>query len=156
MSSTIMPLGLAVSKQAIQDFASTIVEAVQNGDVNPLDVQVQLKATEAAIKAVNDDKRYKSALLDEIAKYGKSCEYKGAAFSTMESGVKYDWKSTQDPVILELLQEQEEIAAKVKARQEYLKVVPAEGVDQLVGDEIVKIYPPAKSSTTTVVTKLNA
>lgn len=156
MSNTIMPLGLAVSKKAIKDFASNVIEAVQNGEVNPLDVQVQLKATEQAIKEVNDDKRYKAALLGEIAKYGKSCEYKGAAFSTMESAVKYDWKSTNDPVILELLQAQDELKAKLKAREEYLKAIPAEGVDTLIGDEVVKIYPPAKSSTTTVVTKINA
>jgi hypothetical protein len=42
----------------------------------------------------------------------------------------------------------------LKARQDFLKTVPSKGMELKVDDEVVTVYPPSKSSTTSIAVTL--
>jgi len=138
------------SKQERQAFVSDLIAKVDNGLTDPLKVHLQLKCLEDIVKQMTSNVVFKDILLNEASKMGKSFEYQNARFDIKEVGVKYDYSRTGDPIILELLEKQEELDKKVKARQEFLKTIQSEGQEILIGDEVIRVFPPSKSSTTSV------
>lgn len=144
------------TKAQRQEYAYSLIEKLDNGEVDPLRLHLQIKAMEDLIKQLQDNTAYKLFLLDEAAKYGKSFEYINAKFEVKEMGVKYDYSQCGDPEMTELLRQETEIKEKVKARSEYLKTVPTTGLSIMQEDtgELVKVYPPSKTSTTTLTVKL--
>lgn len=148
------------NKTQRKSFCLQIVEQVENGDVDPIQVHVFLKNLEQIFKTLTDEKtgkdfaeRYKNALMAAAEKEdGNQFEKYNAKFQIKETGVKYDWSVCEDPV-LEGLQAEFEAAKKdLEARQEFLKAVPESGLlvtDETTG-ETKKVYRPAKSSTTSI------
>jgi hypothetical protein len=88
--------------------------------------------------------------LDEAYKYGKSFEHYNAKFEIKEMGVKYDYSVCQDPVYNSLKNKLSILEDEIKAREKYLKAILPSGVETLLEDEIVTLYPPSKTSTTTI------
>ena len=138
------------SKQERQAFVSDLIAKVDNGLTDPLKIHLQLKCLEDIVKQMTSNVVFKDILLNEASKMGKSFEYQNARFDIKEVGVKYDYSRTGDPIILELLEKQEELDKKVKARQEFLKTIPSEGQEIVIVDEVIRVFPPSKSSTTSV------
>lgn len=136
-----------------QDFAIRVVEALDNGQVEPLKVHLQVKCMEDIIKLLNTNTRYKSAVLEAAQVYGqKSFEYQNSKVEIKEMGTKYDFSKSSDPVLTSLYEQQAKIDEAVKARETMLKTIPEKGMiitDEESG-ETFTIYPPAKSSTTSV------
>ena len=156
------------SKDERSGFVSDLVNRMVEGEVDPLKVHAQVKSMEDIITrlTVRDEKKnpnyaqakvYNDMVLDAAQTYGqKSFQAFNGKFEIKEVGTKYDWSKTEDKVLDQLLAEQKEIDAKVKARQDFLKTVPISGMivtDESTGDTF-KVYPPAKSSTTSVATSL--
>jgi len=86
----------------------------------------------------------------------KSFQFHNAKFEIKETGVKYDFSKCEDEVLTRLYSQQSELDAKVKSRESMLKTVPAKGMiitDEETG-ETFTVYPPAKSSTTSVAVTL--
>lgn len=148
------------NKAQRKSFCLQIIESIENGEADPLEVHVFLKNVEQLFKMLTDEKtgkeyaeRYKSALMSAAEKEdGKSFEKYNAKFQIKEAGTKYDWEKCEDAVINDLLGKQEELKALVEQRQEFLKNVPESGMiitDEETG-ETSKIYRPAKTSSTTV------
>lgn len=148
------------NKTQRRNFCLQIVEQVENGDVDPIQVHIFLKNIEAIFKTLTDEKtgkefaeRYKAALMNAVAKEaGNSFEKYNAKFQVKEAGTKYDWSACNDPLILQLMEKAEVLKKDIEARQEFLKNVPDSGIvltDQETG-ETSTIYKPTKSSTTTV------
>lgn len=146
-------------------FCLQVIEALENGNADPLQVHIYLKNLEAIFKTFTDEKtgkqmaeRYKSALLDAAAKQGgKTFELYNAKFQVKEAGHKYDWSVCNDPVINDLLCQQIELDAKIKERTEFLKTVPDAGLlitDEATG-ETNSVYHPNVSSTTTIAVTLS-
>lgn len=144
-------------------FAQRTIEQIEDGELNPLEVHMQVKAMEDIITLLTstDEKkntrgckiahRYKKLLFDEAEKHGKTFEYHNSKFAQREVGVKYDFSLCNDPVLGVLEFEKEGIDLKVKERQDFLKGIPAEGIDFMTEEgEIVKLYPPLKTSTTSI------
>jgi len=155
--STTSTLGLFdTTKAQRQSFCIDIVGKLENGEADPLKIHLQVKAMEDLIKQLQDNTVYKRFLLDEAAKYGKSFEYINAKFEVKEMGVKYDYSQCGDPEMTELLRQETEIKEKVKARSEFLKTLPTTGLSIMQEDtgELVIVYPPSKTSTTTLTVKL--
>ena len=94
--------------------------------------------------------QYKKMLLDEAEKNGKKFTLHNAEFSLKEVGTKYNYEQCNDEVILNLHSQQKALDASVKDREKYLINIPLEGVEIRVDDELIRIFPPAKSSTTSV------
>jgi hypothetical protein len=136
-------------------FVNDVVDRLESGSINPLNVHLQVKAMEDVVKLLNDNKVYKSIVLDAAEKNGKKFSYQSAEFSTREVGVKYDYSQCNDTELNDLQQQAEAINAKLKTRQEFIKSLPIEGIDVITTEgEVTRIYPPAKSSTTSVVVTL--
>ena len=146
----------AVSKANREELAIQIVEAIDAGDLNPLDIHYQVKAMEDFIKMLTANSRYKDAVLTEGMKHGKSFQFNGSKMEIKETGVKYDYSKCGDPN-WQLLEDQiSELKDKQKAVESHLKVLPAEGIQVLNADsgEVIKMFPPVKTSTTSIAVTL--
>lgn len=137
---------MANTSVQIDVFSDGVIRAVQGGEVNPLAVLVQLRAMQQASERIL--KEIDNNIMSEASKYpGQTFEYMGNKITKAEHGTKYDYSVCNDPVLNDLIKEQESIAAKVKVRQERLKAqtTPESILDPETG-EVVIITPPTKKS----------
>jgi hypothetical protein len=138
------------SKAERQEFAQVVINNAKEGLLNPLKLHLQVKCLEDLIKQITSQPEYKELTLDEAYKYGKTFEHYNAKFEIKEMGVKYDYSVCQDPVYNNLKSKLVILEDEIKAREKYLKAIPSQGVETLLEDEIVILYPPNKTSTTTI------
>lgn len=131
---------LPSTKEQVKMFSEIVINEVEAGNVNPLDLKAQLKFIEKSIEEINNG--IKDLMLKEAAKHGKSFEYKGWKIEEAETGVRYDFSG-------DLLHS--ELSKKIKEHEAFLKGLkePITVVDEETG-EIKKVYPPIKKSTTTL------
>jgi uncharacterized alpha-E superfamily protein len=138
------------TKEERSQIVTEVITRISEGTVNPLSIHLQVKCLEDMLKQLTSSKEYKSLVLDESEKYGKSFEFQNAKFDIREMGVKYDFSNCNDPLLAEMEAKIEVLNKEIKSRQEFLKGVPKSGIEVVAGDELVMVYPPSKSSTTTV------
>ena len=133
------------TKEQINTFATSIISNIEDGEIDPLDVAVQIKMMEDSIKLIKGSAIYKDSLLNEACKYGtKDVPFKGCVFSVKETGTRFDYKSCGYSKYDE--------AVKAKADiEKMLKALSSPMVDPETGEEI---KPPVKRSTTAVVLSL--
>lgn len=96
------------------------------------------------------DKEFKNYILDLIKKEnGKYISPRGAKFEIMDNaGTKYHYENCNDPVLVDYINRLIVLEAQIKNRQEFLKTVPVSGMEIREEDELIKVYPPYKTSTT--------
>jgi len=99
---------------------------------------------------IPEDKELISFIREEIMKHPKGVftTPRGVKFEAAETGTQYDFSKCNDPILASLEAQHEQIAEQLKARKEFLRTLPIEGltvVDEETG-EGSKIYPPSKSS----------
>lgn len=105
---------------------------------------------EAFIKYVKSNDEFKSYALEEISKHGKEFKSKsGAKITSMESGIFYTYDLCNDIELEELLAQQEAIEITITKRKELLKKLPSSGMEIIKGDEVIRVFPPFKTSTST-------
>lgn len=153
------------NKEQRQSFIIATMQAIEDGEVDPLKVHYQLKCIEKIIfemtstdETKNKDgfniaKRYRELLMDAVEKYGqKKFKFLNSEVEIKEAGVKYDYSKCNDSEINSLLEDAETIAIKLKERQKFLQTVPSKGLELVdsISGELTTIYPPSKSSTTTI------
>jgi hypothetical protein len=141
------------TKSERQDFAQCVVNNLKDGLSDPLKIHLQVKCMEDLIKQITSHPDYKDLTLDEASKYGKSFEMHNAKFEVKEMGVKYDYSNCGDPIYNRLAEELAELEKKVKDRQAFLKAVQP-GTELLIEDEVIVLYPPVKTSTTSITVNL--
>jgi hypothetical protein len=141
------------SKSERQNFAEQITNNLLEGLADPLKVHLQVKCMEDLIKQITSNSVYKDLLVTEAAKFGKSFEHHNAKFEIKETGVKYDYESCSDPILKDLEDELALLESKIKDRQSFLKSIKGT-IEILIGDELVTLYPPVKTSTTSVTINL--
>lgn len=93
------------------------------------------------------DKDFRSAVMDEIKKYGKDhITTRGVKFELAETGTKYDYSNNPEWVALEA--ELKEVQARKKEIEEKLKKIPAGNalVDELTGETLIGPSKTSKSS----------
>ena len=142
------------SKTERQEFAQSVINNAKEGLLNPLKLHLQVKCLEDLIKQITSHPNYKELTLDEAYKYGKTFEHYNAKFEIKEMGVKYDYTVCNDPVYNKLKAQLTVLEDEIKAREKYLKAIPTSGIESLFEDEVVTLYPPAKSSTTSITVNL--
>ncbi len=139
-------------------FADDVIAKVLTGDTDPLKIHLQLKCAEDIVKQITGNEDFKTCLIDAADKYGsKSFQYMNATFQKREAGVKYDYSNCNDPVLLDLQKQADEIGERLKQRQKFLQSVPEQGIiitDDRYG-ETCTVYPPSKISSTTVAVTLS-
>lgn len=97
---------------------------------------------------IEPDKEFIDYARAEIKRNGEKEIFKtfrGVKFENAETGTSYDFSKCNDPVLVELEEKAKELAESVKARKEFLKTIKV-SENILIGDEVVTVYPPAKSS----------
>ncbi len=143
------------TKQERNTFTSDVLERIENGTADPVKVHLQLKCMEEIVKSLTGNESYKTHLIDAAEKNGKKFMAFNAEFSIKEMGTKYDYSQCNDDYLLNMLETLEKLNKEIKERQEYLKHLPAVGVSILeVEGELIKLYPPTKTSNTTVAVTL--
>lgn len=145
--------GITTITQPVSHYVNSMIEAVENGEISPMDLYVNLKKAGKIIDSVLDSETVKESVTREYQRYGtREVDYKGGTLVQSETGVKFDYSGCQDRVITELELMKKELDEKIKARQKYLKTLPPEGVtivDEETG-EVNTLYPPSRSSLTTI------
>jgi len=140
-------LGLMASTSTqISVFSDGIIEAIKGGELNPLDVAIQLKAMELASDRIR--KETKTELLNEVDKYPeKSFTYNGNTITKAEHGTKYNFSQCGDPMLIELEAKLAEYQKEVDDRKAFLKAIkaPLEVFNSATG-EVTFIVPPTKTS----------
>lgn len=144
--------------------AGRIIQAVEDGEMDPLKALSGLKAMESLVSTLTDknpktNRHADKAILlqqhitDAAGVYNeKKFSLYGATFTKTEVGTKYDYSQCNDSKLAELEKAAKDAADALKKRQEFLKTVPVEGLAVTDTDtgETYTVYPPAKSSTSTV------
>jgi hypothetical protein len=141
---------LVISKQNAKDFHNQVKARVLETGDGLMEYVEFVKFITKVDEALADDPEYKDLVRTEIAKYGKETfiTARGVKFESAETGTKYDYSKTGDVQIVLLEEAAKEAALKLKKRQEFLKTIPVEGVDLVTEDgEVIHVYPPSKSST---------
>lgn len=96
------------------------------------------------------DKEFKEMIREEIKKYpqGKFTSPRGVKFEIAETGTKYNFEKCNDPELPIWEAEIQALTEKINKKKEFLKTLPIEGVEIHAGEgELVRVYPPSKSST---------
>jgi hypothetical protein len=138
MNNELSPLGvlqlLNTTKAERQSFVEQVISVVTEGHVNAVEVHLYLKCMEEIAKAVKENKAYKAQLMADAAKYGKSYEFHNAKIDIRSAAGKYDYSADSEYNVLK---------AALKAREEYLKALPVEGIAHVTDEgEVVQEYPP--------------
>ncbi len=137
-----------LTKTQIKSMAEKAVEGVkENGNV--LQVAEALSAMELFIKEVKGMDEFKNYAGEEIEKHKVFKSASGAKIELIEAGVTYDYSKCNDTE-LELLESNLNGAKEsLKTRQDFLKNIPIEGIDVVepYTGEVIHIYPPSKTST---------
>jgi len=142
------------TKEQRQQFCANVIDVLNEGLTDPLKIHLQVKCLEDIIKQLTSNEKYKEYLLTEASKYGKTFEHHNAKFEIKEMGVKYDFKACGDPIMNDLISQQEQLDKAIKERQTFLKGIPAQGLETLIEDEVITLYPPVKTSTTSITVNL--
>lgn len=113
-------------------------------------VAEQISVMENYIKAVKSDERFTEYVREELAKNGgKITTASGAKIEVMEGGTKYHFENCNDWELKKYELQLERIKEAIAKRQAFLKAVPIEGMDIRVDDELITVYPPYITSTST-------
>ena len=130
--------------------AQSAIQAVIEGEIDPIVAHINISKMESAIKQFKADDRVRDITLRELAKYGKKQTFGDCTLEEVEAGVKYDYAKCGDSELEELYKMRQTLDESIKQRESFLKNIPIKGIVLPETGEFV--YPPAKSSKTTIKT----
>lgn len=132
------------------ELAASAISSVVNGDIDPITAHINISRMEAAIKLYKDDAQVRDITLRELSKYGKKYSFGDCTLEESEAGVKYDYSLCGDSKLADMYATMDALKADIKERETMLRNLPMSGmVDPDYGEVI---YPPARSSKTTIKT----
>lgn len=142
-----------ITENGLAEFTIRILEALNSGEVNPLDLKLQFKAIDMVSEVVKN--RMNELALNEASKHGKKFEYRGFEIREQELGTKFIFDGCGDARWTVLEAERVRLVESLKERETFLKslVTTCTIVDEDTGD-VSTIYPPVKKSTTGLVLSL--
>lgn len=135
------------SKEGIEQFVNQVVNEVQDGTYNPLQLKIFLKAIQKSCEEI--EKKISDLCTAEADKYGqRSFEVMGAKVELAELGTKYDFSKCNHPALPLLESNIKKMGDKKKEIETMLKTVKESMVicNEDTGGESVEICPPTKSS----------
>ncbi len=139
---------IELTKTNVNSFANQIVFEYKTGNKNPFDYLGELEFISQAIDKAKSEIR--ESIIDELSNHpGNVKNRNGIQFKLKESGVKYDYASTKK--WNELNDEMEQMKTQIKDLETHLKSLKAKQtmVDESTG-ELIELFPPIKSSKTTI------
>lgn len=131
-----------LSKEAQSNVATELVAQVVDGDVDPVQAFVQMKAIGEVVEQFLKNADIVALTQAAASERGKSAVYAGAKVGITQT-TRYDYASSGDQEYAELVRQKEDIDTKIKARQMFLKSVtgPMDVVDRTTG-EVITISAP--------------
>lgn len=143
------------TKDRREDMALKIIEQILEGDLSPLTVHLFCKNLTDFAERITKNTVFRNELIEEAEIQGKKFEFGNGKMEVKEVGTKYHFENCNDPELGELYARRAALDQQIEAREKYLKALPTEGVE-IVKDEceIIRIYPPYKTSTTSVAVTL--
>lgn len=135
-------------KDVAQMVEKSIGHILETGEV--LKVAEAISAMEHFIKGVKEDVRFKDYVREETSKYPKGfVSNSGAKIECIEGGVKYDYSGCSDIEWETMDAEMKGLKARIAEREKFLKNLPIEGIEVRFQDELIHVFPPAKTSSST-------
>lgn len=128
--------------------AQNAIQAVLDGEVDPITAHINVSKMELAIKQFKNDERVRDLTIRELWKYGKKGVFGDCTMEEAEAGVKYDYSECGDSRLEELYRMRQALDQDIKEREAFLKSIPLSGVALPDTGEVV--YPPAKTSKTII------
>lgn len=145
---------LPSGKAEIAKFTRMLKDEILASETDPLKTFVKLKYAEKTIADTLKDSDIEKHFLKEFNLYEreKVVEVMGAKLNSQETGVKYHYEDSGDPVWFDLDKKIKELTEKKKEREKFLQNIPHDSgiVDPESG---VFITRPPKESTTKVICK---
>jgi hypothetical protein len=133
------------SLQTSEQIANGIIEAVKEGQINPVEFAVKKKCILDAFDLAFKDEEIKKMVISEVERYGKEGAVMYGATVKLTSTSKYDYsKDTKWAQIKESMKELEEA---LKAQEEKIKTacrVNASLIDQETGEVVASVVPCPK------------
>jgi len=124
----------------------SIQELLNNGNI--LEAAEMISVMETFIKEIRASKEFTEYVRDEVSKNGKDITNpSGAKIELAETGVKYDYSQCGDYQLQMYEQQLESLENSIDMRKQFLKTLPPSGIEIVDGDEVNRVYPPSKSST---------
>lgn len=139
---------LPSNKQQVQVFVSSLKNSIMEGEVDPLNLLVQLKMIEKTLEILKD-KDVEKEILKNALNYHKDelADFKGCKLEVKETGVSYDYSVCDDIEIDKLYEQKKQLDDKIKEREAFLKNINGD----VYGSDGVMLRKPIKKSTTKVV-----
>lgn len=133
-----------VSQTGIDVFSDQLIQAVKEGEVDPLELRARVKTLEMICERVN--KATQKEQLAAADKYAvNEFEAFGVKFLKAAVHTSYEYRDCNDPVYVRMLALAEAAVKEVEERKEFLKAVKGSTVivDEETG-EAVRIISPVK------------
>ena len=142
-----------VSKEKLIESVSRLTNACEQGILNPLELLTKLRFGEKVIKQTIEN--IMPLAVDEATKHNKGDVVYNHEITVQEAGTKYDYSKCNHPEYNILVNQKNHISDQMKDLEAILKANKTswEHVDTSTG-ETFTIYPPTKTSTTTVICKI--
>jgi len=140
---------------AIQQFQQKFKDLIMSGDVDPLEVDIKLKAVSDAIEAIRKDQEVRYAVMSEASKYiDKTFEMHGAQITRKLTPARYDYEACGDPAWTSLNNQINELYELRKQREKLLQALtaPQSFLDDQTG-EVTLVRPPVKEQGETLSVK---
>lgn len=131
----------------ITTFANGVINAVKDGNENPLNVMLQIRAMEKAFETIKNS--IKENVIREADKYpGTTFTFRGNELAKGDVKTEYDYTVCKDTEWERLKVDADSAKERLSERETFLKALkgPLTVVDPLTG-EVVTIQPPLKKST---------
>lgn len=145
---------IPTTKLALNQTALKLTQALENGEVDALDLLRTFKMMELLKETIKET--LISTALSQASKYPeKELELHGCTFKKMEAGTKYDFSKCGDQTYELIMETAEKVKEEKEKREKFLKGIDGhitiENIDQNTGEvKNIDIYPPVKTSTSTI------
>jgi hypothetical protein len=113
-----------ICKAEIAQIAQQLTDRINDGEVNPVEAHIKLKAIVKACEVAI--KQTEQTVADEAAKYGKTFQAFGAEITLKEGSLTPNYE--EDPIYADL-------KAQLKAREELLKIAFRQAGKTAIYDE---------------------
>lgn len=143
---------LTANRSELAVMASRVLESVDDGNADPLDLFIMAKKGSKVFEAVLEALKGKVTLQGETGRH--SCDLR-----EQMTGVRYDYDKSGDPEHNDLSFQLFSIKAKLKAREDFLKGLKGateipDTVDENTGEVLypaATVYPPVKMGGTSII-----
>jgi len=146
---------LPSTREEFYNFKRMLKAEILNGTTELLPTLAKLTIAMRSIDDTLKDEEIERAMVYELSKYSnkEDVSINGVKFNLQETGTKYYYKDSGDPVWNDLDKQIAELTEKRKARETFLKAIPYES-NVVDADSGLFLTRPPKTSTTKVVVKI--